>query len=182
MISHCRRIGPALMITAVTAAGCSVAPVQENEAASTVRICEVLENPIAFDRSLIRISGLVVRDFETFWIQGSGCPKAQPLWIEYGGPKPADGPIWHDPPTGEGGPLVVGGITTYLETNVVFRRFDATTKALKRGRRARATLVGRVFATGVYIDDDGEEQEIGFGPYGMYSLFVVQKVESVSQP
>lgn len=42
-------------------------------------------------------------------------------------------------------------------------------------------LVVRVFSSGTYKDENGEEQEVGYGRYGLYSLFVLQRVEAVSR-
>jgi hypothetical protein len=55
------------------------------------------------------------------------------------------------------------------------------TKALKRGKRARATLIGWIISAGVEKDEAGNEREFGYGPYGRYSVLVVQKVDSVSR-
>jgi hypothetical protein len=133
---------------------------------------------------LLRITGSIAREFETFWIESSNCADSKPLWIEYGGSMPADGPIWHEGPErpgNEDAPLLVDGVRTSLEADPIFRRFDALTKSLKRGKRARATIVGWVFAAGTYQDEAGNTQETGFGPYGMYGLLVIKKVDAVSR-
>lgn len=146
-------------------------------------ICTVLANPLAYDHKLLRLTGMVTRDFETFWIKGPNCANVKALWIEYGGPKPADGPEWHDGPENpsENAPLLIEGIRTSLVADSKFRQFDSITRSLKRGKRASATLVGWVVSAGVTRDEAGNEEEIGYGPYGMYSLFVIQKVDSVSR-
>lgn len=176
-------LGAAVVIALATlASGSSLST--ETEAIETPDACAVFANPFPYQHKLIRLKGKVVRDFETFWIENPSCPDAQPLWIEYGGATPADGPVWHgeldNPPNGVS-PLHVDGIETWLVADANFRKFERITKNLKMYRRARATLVGRVFAAGVYTDENGVEQETGFGPYGMYSLFVVHKVESISR-
>jgi hypothetical protein len=158
---------------------------QGDEAVVDVDMCNLSSDTFAFDRKLVRVTGLIARDFETFWIEGEHCAEgAMPLWIEYGGPKPADGPRWYGdlehPPDGHS-PLWIEGFQVSLEADPTFQKFDSLTKSLRRGRRARATIVGRVFSTGVYKDEAGETQEIGYGPYGMYSLFVIHKVERVAR-
>lgn len=172
-----------LTLAAVVSSVSVGADAAENTLVEDADICEVLSNPFAYDHKLLRLTGLVTRDFETFWIKGSKCADAKPLWIEYGGPKPADGPEWHDGPTNpsENAPLVIEGITTSLMADSKFRMFDSITKSLKRGRKARATLVGWIVSAGVETDEAGNEEEVGYGPYGRYSLFVVQKVDSVSR-
>jgi len=146
-------------------------------------ICDVLSNPITYDHKLLRLTGQIVRDFETFFIVSPKCGDGRQLWIEYGGPRPADGPIWHDAPEhpSEDMPLVIEGIKTSLVADSTFRRFDSLTKSLKRGKRARATIVGWIVAAGVEKDEAGKEEEVGYGPYGIYSLLVINKVESVSR-
>ena len=69
---------------------------------------------------------------------------------------------------------------TSLVDDAKFRKFDSLTKSLKRDRRAQATLVGWIVAEGIDTDEAGNEEEVGYGPYSMYSLFVLQRVESVS--
>ena len=176
-------LGFSLTLAAVASSVTVCADSPESTLVEDADICEVLSNPFAYDHKLLRLTGLVTRDFETFWIKGSKCADAKPLWIEYGGPKPADGPEWHDGPANpsENAPLVIEGITTSLEADSKFRKFDSITKSLKRGRRARATLVGWIVSAGVEKDEAGSEEEVGYGPYGMYSLLVIQKVDSVSR-
>ena len=180
---HCC-IGAALGLTVLGICGCATSPTQNSVLARTVAVCEVLKNPISYDRMLLRLTGLVERDFETFWIESANCGEVTPLWIEYGGPRPADGPDWHGslkhPPNGRDS-LWVEGIEIPLEADAQFHRFDSMTKSLKRGRKVRATLIGRMFASGSYKDEKGDEQDIGFGPYGLYSLFVIQQVETMSR-
>jgi hypothetical protein len=176
--------GVALGMTALALCGCVSTRPQNRIPVKTVPVCEVQKDPLSYDRMLLRLTGFVDRDFETFWIEDADCAGPTPLWIEYGGPKPADGPDWHGPlknPPNRHDSLWVEGIETPLEADAQFHRFDSMTKSLKRGRKVRATLIGRVFASGTYKDEKGEEQEIGFGPYGMYSLFVIQQVETVSR-
>jgi hypothetical protein len=171
-----------LTLAAVASSVAGFAASSESTVVEDADICAVLANPFAYDHKLLRLTGLITRDFETFWIESSKCADAKPLWIEYGGPKPADGPEWHDGPENpsENAPLVIEGIVTSLEADSKFRKFDAITKSLKRGRRARATLVGWIVSTGVEKDETGNEQGVGYGPYGMYSLLVIHRVDSVS--
>jgi hypothetical protein len=173
-----------ILLAAFAISGSAAFASTESEPVENADICAVLGTPSAYNGKLIRITGLIARDFETFWIASSKCSDAKPLWIEYGGSKPADGLIWHEGPEhpgDDGAPLVVDGVRTSLEADAVFRKFDALTNSLKRAKRARATIVGWVFAAGTYQDDAGNTQETGFGPYGMYSLLVIKKVDAVSR-
>jgi hypothetical protein len=177
------RVGISLVLAAVASAAATCAPAAENTLVVDADICAVLSNPFAYNHKLLRLTGSIVRDFETFWIESSQCADAEPLWIEYGGPKPADGPYWHEAPEhpSPDAPLLIEGIRTSLIADARFQKFDSVTKSLRRGKRARATVVGWIIAAGVRKDDAGNEEESGYGPYGMYSLLVIQKVDSVSR-
>ena len=174
-----RSIVMAALATSVPSAATSL----EDTVVEDADICAVLADPFAYDHKLLRLTGSIARDFETFWIESTKCEDARPMWIEYGGPKPADGFQWHDGPVNpsEDAPLVIEGIRTSLVADATFRKFDSITKTLKRGKKARATLIGWIVAAGVEKDEAGNEQEIGYGPYGIYSLLVIQKVDSVSR-
>jgi hypothetical protein len=177
-------LGLSVLLAACAISESIAAASPESESVENADICAVLANPLAYNSKLLRITGSVTRDFETFWIESSKCADFQPLWIEYGGSKPADGPIWHEGPEHPGdddAPLNVDGVRTSLEADAAFRKFDTLTKSLKRGKRARATIIGWVFAAGTYQDDAGNTQETGFGPYGRYSLLVIKKVDAVSR-
>lgn len=174
----CQFVIPALLISVpVSATEPEVAIVEDAD------ICAVLSRPFAYDHKLVRLTASIARDFETFWIESSKCPDARPIWIEYGGPKPADVAQWHDGPEdpSANAPLVIEGVKTSLIADPKFRTFDSITKSLKRGKRARATLVGWIISEGVEEDEAGNKEEIGYGPFGMYSLLVLQKVEWVSR-
>lgn len=175
--------GLPIVFVALATAVSSAPALSEDAVVEDADICAVLADPIAYDHKLLRLTGSIVRDFETFWIESSKCPDAEPLWIEYGGPRPADGPEWHDGPENpsDAAPLVIEGIKTSLEADAKFRKFDSMTKSLKRGRRARATLVGWIVAAGVEKDEAGNEEQVGYGPYGLYSLLVIRKVDAVSR-
>jgi hypothetical protein len=177
------RLGLSIILVALANSASTSATLPEGAVVEDADICAVLADPFAYDHKLLRLTGSIVRDFETFWIEGSKCPDTKPIWIEYGGPKPADGPKWHDGPENpsEEAPLLIEGIRTSLVADAKFRSFDAITKSLKRGKRARATLVGWIVAAGVEKDEAGNEEEVGYGPYGMYSLLVIQKVDAVSR-
>jgi len=183
MIRRRFHLGFSLTLVTVASSAVSYAAPPESTLVQDADICTVLLNPFAYDHKLLRLTGVIIRDFETFWISGPNCADGKFLWIEYGGPKPADGPKWHDGPVDPpaNAPLVIEGIVTSLVADSKFRKFDSMTRSLKRGKRARATLVGWVVSAGVERDEAGNEEDVGYGPYGMYSLFVIQKVESVSR-
>jgi hypothetical protein len=173
-----------LVIVAVFAVSVPV-HAQEPEQPQKVDICTLLADPLAYHHKLVVVTGRVSRGFENFTLRGAACSDALPLWVEYGGPQPAEvvyccaGDQEH-PPNGKD-PLWIDGTQTSLNRDGVFRRFDSMTKRLRRGRTVKATLVGRVFSAGTYTSDSGEEVEVGYGHFGMHSLFVVQRVLEVAR-
>jgi hypothetical protein len=172
-----------LLLAVFAISGLTAATAPETPRAQNVDICAVLSDPITFNGKLVRVTGSVSRGFETFRIGSPKCSDSGSLWIEYGGPNSADGPIWHDGPEQlleEGTTLLIEGVRTSLQAYLNFRKFDSLTKSLRRGQKARATVVGWVFAAYGYQDDAGETQETGFGPYGIYSLLVIRKVDAVA--
>ena len=104
------------------------------------------------------------------------------MWLEYGGPRPAEvvyccaGEQAH-PPNGKD-PLWIDGIQTSLVRDRALRRFDSL---LGETGEAQATLIGRVFAEGVYTSDSGEDFRVGYGHFGISSLFVIERVLEVQR-
>jgi hypothetical protein len=96
-------------------------PVTADEAVLEVPLCQLLGDPGAYHHKLIRVSGRVSRGFEDFSISEKSCPSATLVWLEYGGPEPAqvtyccvtDGP---KRPNGKD-PLWVEGIETSIVRN-----------------------------------------------------------------
>jgi hypothetical protein len=169
----------------------AVAPLShaEEEAASEgpqkVDVCELLANPGAYNHKLVRVTARVSRGFEDFSLRGGGgCADAKPLWLEYGGPKPAEATFCckdgENPPNGND-PLHVEGVRTSLKRDAIFRRFDIVTGRLRRAQTVQATLVGRVFMGGTVTSDSGEELEVGYGHMGLFGLFVIEQVLNVGE-
>ena len=172
----------------LTIASCVVAEEPENVAVEqpiVVDLCSVISNPLAYEHKLLRVTGDVSRGFEEFTLGRGSCGESTPLWLEYGGASPAEvifccvGEQAY-PPNGKD-PLWVEGIRTILIADQKFVQFDKWTKRLKRGKKVKSTLIGRLFAAGSYVDESGETVEIGYGHFGMSSLFVIQQVVAVKK-
>ena len=155
----------------------AISPLHAQDQPEAVEVCELLSNPAAYHHKLVRVSGRVSRGFEDFTIRGASCEDAFPLWLEYGGPKPAEvvyccpGEQAH-PPNGKD-PLWIDGIQTSLVRNRALRRFDFL---LGQTGEVQSTIVGRVFAAGVYTSDSGEKVQVGYGHFGIFSLLVIERV------
>jgi hypothetical protein len=142
-------------------------------------LCQVQNNPAAYNHKLIEITGFVSHGFEDSSVFDPECSSQQGIWVEYGGTGGA-GTMYCCGVTAErkrSEPLVVEDIPTSLVDDEQFRTFD---KQLQRPTDSivRATVVGRFFAgqKSKYSKDDLFG---GYGHFGCCSLFVVQKVVTV---
>ncbi len=157
-------------------------PAVHAEEAQVVPICEVLADPRLYDHRLLMISGNVSRGFEDFSLQSPACPH-EAVWLEFGGRKRSQ-VIYccgesTDPVRAH--PLTVEGIETSLVEDDQLVKFDALTVRRVGSGHARATLTGWYFC-GAPADPDGEKREPcgGYGHLGAFTLFIIQRVVSVS--
>jgi len=145
-----------------------------------VSVCEVVQNPGAYNHKVIETTGLISHDFEDFSLFDPSCRSSEvSIWVEYGGRRNS-GTIYCCGRSAEmtrDKPLVVENIPTSLLEDEKFRQFD---KLIQRRARVllRATLRGYYFS--------GEKQKlpggttwVGYGHFGLSSLFVVEQVVSV---
>lgn len=154
---------------------------EDQEHPVKIGICELISNPGLYDHKLVRVTGQVSRGFEDFTLRGRSCGDYFPLWLEYGGPQPAEVTFCCADQNQENGPngkdpLYVDGIETSLKKDRKFKRFDKITKKLDRDETVGVTLEGRVFSAGTYTSESGEVVEFGYGHFGLHSLFVIQRV------
>lgn len=147
-------------------------------------VCEVLDNPPAFNHKLIELTGVVAEGMENFSLTSPGCPTDKNnwsgIWLEYGGRRRSGAKYCcgvtmertraHD--------LVIEGIRTTLVNDRKFRAFDARVYPLGE---VKVRLIGRYFAgtrddspahPGVYLWG-------GYGHFGMATLLVIQQVVTV---
>jgi hypothetical protein len=162
-------------------------------------VCDVLNNPVAFDGKLIRVKATAVAGFDEFVIQGSGCSSDGAIWLDYpSGTKGKAGPAAlmrlqlaknaaavTDVP--ERGPVT-------LQRDSQFSRFDSLLATPAKSRAmclgcprytVSATIVGRldaVDAPGLIRDDKGKVTGLsGFGNMNLYrARLVLQSVSDVA--
>lgn len=142
-----------------------------------VRLCALLGDPAAWIAKRVRVSGLVMRDFEHFTLSDD-CAAEKPtaeLWLTYGGRLPS-GTIYCCPGEGDTAeraePLTIAGIPLPLVRDATFEQFR---KALQSKRPAHAVIVGTFFAEqGHNVSETGWG---GFGHMGCCALLAIERVE-----
>lgn len=143
-----------------------------------VTVCDVLNDPAAYNHKLLKISGVVSRGFEDFTLSDESCSTpSSDIWIELGGRVGSQVMYCCGVTTDKSrpSPLVVEGIETSLVENRAFNRFQSLTLGARGYKTARATLVGRFFS-GKKRTFAGRDHWVGFGHMGFHSLLVVQEV------
>jgi hypothetical protein len=151
------------------------------EEAVRVSACELLQNPAAYDHSLVEVEGRVSRGFEDFTLDNSGCKQFLPLWLDFGGTLGA-GIKYAGGKNERGrrdGPLIVEGIETTLVEDAALSRFQLLTRPKRGYGHAKVRVIGRFFA-GRKIELDTGTFWGGFGHMGFHSLLVIQQVRKVS--
>jgi hypothetical protein len=167
--------------TTINADSSSVPPQQVlNDEPQKITVCELQRDPASFNHKLVEVTGFISHGFEDFTIFDPNCKSKQGIWVEYGG-KTGSGTMYCcDVPAERqrSEPLVVEGIATSLEEDEQFR---ALTKLLRKppASGARATVIGRFFA-GKRKEYTEDKRWGGFGHMGCCSLFIIQRVVSVS--
>jgi len=150
-----------------------------SHAASGVSLCNLTADPGAYDRKVIEITAFVSHGFENFMLFDPNCPEAPPVWLEYGGTF-SSGTVYCCGPNGERSrpkPLVVENIVTSIVKDRNLKQFDA---AIQRNPDAvaHATLRGRFFA-GEKKQLPGGTFWVGYGHFGLFSLFIIEQVVTV---
>jgi hypothetical protein len=140
-------------------------------------MCRLLEDPSHYNQQLIKVAGVVTQGFEDFTLSGPSCNNKHPIWLEYGGTRQSATIYCCGISAGKTRPepLIVEGVSTSLDDNEVFERFD---KMIHAGSRIKATLIGRFFS-GTATRRPGGTFWTGYGHMGMYSLLVIQEVSEM---
>ena len=163
---------------------CSVGAALCEEQPESVSVCQLKNDPPAYNHKLIEVTAFVSHDFEDFTVFDPTCSSWPDVWLEYGGTSKS-GTMYccgvtddrHRPKE-----LVVEKIPVTLTVNDEFRKFDKLIQPPFRSERhgsiVHATLVGRFFA--------GEPQRFakgnpwgGFGHMGCCTLLAIQEIKSV---
>lgn len=154
--------------------GLAVIPVH---AETPVTLCDLITDPAAYDRKVVEIAAFVSHGFEDFTLFDPRCSDETPrVWVEYGG-KFASGTIFCcglGDQRSRAEPLIVEDIVTTIADDQRLLQFDRLVQR-EPDSVVRATLRGRFFA--------GEKRElpggtfwVGYGHFGLFSLFVIEKV------
>ena len=167
------------LLFAVLGISLCVAEVGMCEEPQKVNICQVKNNPSAYNHKLIEVTAFVSHGFEDFGIFDPDCNSDTGVWLEYGGTV-ASGTMYCCGVTADRNrtkPLQVEGISLPLIADDRFREFDSliqrTPDSIVHG-----TVVGRFFA-GQRGYSGSSASWGGFGHFGCCSLLVIQQIITV---
>jgi hypothetical protein len=151
-----------------------------------VTVCQLRQNPAAFNHKLVQVESFVSHDFEDFSLFDPSCHSEQGIWLEYGGKAKSDTMYCCGPTAGKERPqaLIVEDIAIPLVDNAQFRQFDSEIQPPFRSGRygsvVHAVLIGRFFAGRNEQFPGGKSYWGGYGHMGCCSLLAIQEVKSVS--
>ncbi|MBB3228505.1 hypothetical protein FHW69_003147 [Luteibacter sp. Sphag1AF] len=161
---------------------CTCSAHAQVEEPTRVSVCQLLDDPGRYNHALIEVTGKAERAFENFTLGYTDCTGAsrhKAVWLEYGG-KESSGTMYCCGVTQDrkrSKPLVVEGITTKLEVDKAFRKFDRIIQK-EPSAEAQVTVVGRFFS--------GEKRKFpagffwsGYGHMGFFSLLIIERVVGV---
>ena len=150
-----------------------------NDQPVKVSLCNLTNDPLAYNHKLIDVTGFVSHGFEDFGLFDPRCMTWPRIWLEYGGTT-ASGTMYCCGVTAERSrpqPLVVEDIPIELKVDDSFNQFD---KLTNRGPDSlvHVSLIGRFFA-GEKFDFGNRPHWGGFGHMGCCPLLAIQQVISV---
>lgn len=141
-------------------------------------VCELKNDPAAYNHKLVEVTAFVSHGFEDFGIFDTACNTWPDVWLEYGGTTAS--PTMYccgvTPSNKRSKPLIIDNIQVNLVGDKRFNEFDTLINS-EPDTITRATVVGRFFA--------GEKQERfggrwgGYGHMGCCTLLAIQQVLSV---
>ena len=146
---------------------CSVGAALCEEQPESVTVCQLKNDPPAFNHKLVEVTAFVSHDFEDFTVFDPNCSSWPEVWLEYGG-KVRSGTMYCCGVTADRNSpqqMVVENIPIPLVENDQFREFDRQIqppfRSGRHGSIVHVTVVGRFFA--------GERQRFSKGnPWGGY--------------
>jgi hypothetical protein len=154
------------------------------ERAESVTVCQLKEDPAAYNHKLVKVTGFVSHDFEDFTLYDPACPAWPAVWLEYGGTSKSGTMYCCGVTADRTRPkeLVVENITVPLTDDGQFREFDKLIqppfRSGKFGSIVHAALIGRFFS-GRQIRYPKATFWGGYGHMGCCSLLAIQGVISV---
>jgi hypothetical protein len=149
--------------------------------------CDARKDPAAFDKKVVKLSGVISLSFEDFSFTSKDCGDAPTaIWLIFGGDvaTPTDSTV-NDTSRKPGVDLEIGGTRYPIVKDANFRRFMALlTAATRDGKpvyQLTATLTG-TFLAGEKSKrgDDGRTYFRGYGHLGCCSMLIISKVEDVT--
>jgi hypothetical protein len=122
------------------------------EQPTRVTVCQLKNDPPAYNHKLVEVTGFVSHDFEDFTLFDPTCPSWPAVWLEYGG-KAKSGTMYCCRVTADrhrARQMVVENMPIPLVENDQFREFDKQIqppfRSGRHGSVVHATVVGRFFA------------------------------------
>jgi hypothetical protein len=150
-----------------------------------VSLCQLKNDPAAYNHKLVELTGFVSHGFEDFTLFDPTCSSSRSVWLEYGG-KSASGTMYCCGVTADrhrSKELVIENIPIPLVEDDKFHEFDHLIqppfRSDRQGAIVHATLVGRFFA-GRQMNYPKRTYWGGFGHMGCCSLFAIQEIMSAS--
>lgn len=149
-----------------------------------VTVCQLKNNPPAYNHKLVEVEGFVSSDFEDFTLFDPTCRSNLDVWLEYGGKTNSSTMFCcgSTPNAQHPQDLVVEGISIPLLDNKEFKEFDRQTRqpyrSDRKGNVLHATIIGRFFAGEKQVYRNGSWG--GYGHMGCCSLLAIQEIKSVS--
>jgi hypothetical protein len=178
-----RRVGFTIRVLACVFSFTGIAACEEQ--AESVTVCQLKNNPAAYNHKLVEVTGFVSHDFEDFTVNDPTCPSWPDVWLEYGG-KSKSGTMYCCGVTADRNrpnELVIENIPIPLTDDERFREFDTLIqppfRSGRHGSMVHATLMGRFFS-GRQIHYPKVTFWGGYGHMGCCSLLAIQEIKSVS--
>ncbi len=150
--------------------------VQSSDGPLKISVCQLKNDPKAYNQKLVEVTGFVSHGFENFHIFDPACESWPDPWLEFGGTT-ASGTIYCCGVTAQRSrpqPLVVEGIKVDLVEDARLKEFD---KLILSGPDSvgHATIVGRFFA-GELITTEVRSFWGGYGHMGCCPLLAIQQI------
>jgi hypothetical protein len=142
-------------------------------------VCELKNDPAAYNHKIVEITGFVSHAFEHFGISDPACSSWPDIWLEYGGTTGSNTMYCCGvtPSQKRTKSVVVENISIDLVADNQFKAFD-TILSREYDTVVRATVVGRFFSGKKDAFARGERYA-GYGHMGCCSLLAIQQVVSV---
>jgi hypothetical protein len=174
------------LLVSVLGIGICLSATCRSEEPQKVSVCQLENDPAAYNHKLVEVEALVSHDFEDFTLFDPICHSSWPaVWLEYGGKFKSDTVYCCGPTNGRARrkELTIGKIPIPLVDDDQFRLFDKQIqppfRSGKFGSIVHATIVGRFFAGEKSKYPNGKEFWGGYGHMGCCTLLAIQEIKWV---